>query len=185
MNHPLHHSLPGQLSSKESIEQMIRVNHAGEYGAKRIYEGQLAVLKHKPSHPVISHMLSQELEHLRFFEQALVERKVRPTLLHPLWHIAGFLVGAGTALLGEKAAMACTTAVEEVIDLHYEEQLQTLKSMPQETELAEKITQFQKEELEHRDTAIEHHAQETPGYLLLTQAIKLGSRAAIWLAKRF
>lgn len=173
---------PGDLSYKEQVEQMIRVNHAGEYGAKRIYEGQLAVLKGKPCAETIEHMKEQELEHLSYFEDKISERKVRPTALHPLWHAAGFALGAGTALLGEKAAMACTIAVEEVIDEHYAEQLETLQE--NDAEMKDSIMRFREEELEHRDIGIEHQGLETPGYAALSTAIKGASKVAIWLAKR-
>ena len=111
--------LPGDLTKDELIDRIIRVDHAGEFGAKRIYEGQLAVLRGKPEAQAIEHMYQQELEHLRTFEKLMVERRVRPSALHPLWNAAGFALGAATALLGPKAAMACTVAVEEVIDQHY------------------------------------------------------------------
>ncbi|MFX9023691.1 demethoxyubiquinone hydroxylase family protein, partial [Acinetobacter baumannii] len=108
--------LPGDLDARQLVDRVIRVDHAGEYGARRIYEGQLAVLGR---HAQIEHMAEQERAHLAGFEKMVVERRVRPTLLTPIWHVAGFALGAATALLGEKAAMACTEAVEEVIDEHY------------------------------------------------------------------
>lgn len=175
--------LPGDPSPEERLAQIIRVNHAGEYGAKRIYEGQLAVLKNTKIAPVIQHMAEQEQKHLAYFEKQIAERHVRPTALFPLWHAAGFLLGAGTALLGEKAAMACTVAVEEVISEHYASQLEQLGSS--EPELAEAISEFRAEELEHKDTANEHDAGSALAYPILTQAIKSGSRLAIWLATRF
>ncbi len=176
-------SLPGDRPAKEAIARMIRVDHAGEYGAKRIYEGQLAVLKGKECAPVIEHMKAQEQVHLDYFENQLTARRVRPTILHPLWHVAGFALGAGTALLGEKAAMACTVAVEEVIDEHYQEQLAQLPD--EEAALKTSIERFRQEELEHRDTGLEHAAEQAVAYPLLTAAIKAGSRAAIFLAQRF
>src|SRR5262245_60586796 len=115
-------ALPGDLTHAEMIDRIIRVDHAGEFGARRIYEGQLAVLKNHPDAAVIRHMHEHELTHLRTFEKLMVERRVRPTALHPLWNLAGFALGAATALLGPKAAMACTVAVEEVIDEHYRQQ---------------------------------------------------------------
>lgn len=175
---------PGDISKEEYLERMIRVNHAGEYGAKRIYEGQLAVLGKKPVAKEIEHMKDQELEHLEYFENQLNKRNIRPSALHPFWDVAGFALGAGTALLGEKAAMACTVAVEEVIDKHYEEQIKELSKDKDEKEMREKILKFQADELEHRQTGIDHDAEQTPAYPVLTGAIKLGSKAAIWLAKR-
>ncbi len=166
----------------DKLERIIRVNHAGEYGAKRIYEGQLAVLKSSKIGPVIQHMKDQELEHLEYFEQSIAKHHVRPTVLQPFWHVAGFALGAATALLGEKAAMACTVAVEEVIDEHYQQQLESLGN--EQPELSEKIAKFRADELEHRDTGLEHHAEEATAYPVLTRAIKAGSRLAIWLSTR-
>ena len=174
--------LPGDLTKDELIDRIIRVDHAGEFGAKRIYEGQLAVLRGKPEAQAIEHMYQQELEHLRTFEKLMVERRVRPSALHPLWNAAGFALGAATALLGPKAAMACTVAVEEVIDQHYRAQSDKLGA--DEAPLKAKIDKFRAEELQHRDTGLEHGAQQAPAYPLLTGAIKAGSRLAIWLAER-
>jgi ubiquinone biosynthesis monooxygenase Coq7 len=175
-------SLPGEPDARQRMEQLVRVNHAGEYGAKRIYEGQLAVLKGKPSYDTIRHMAEQEEAHLKAFEEEMVKRQVRPTLLLPLWHVAGFMLGAGTALLGEKAAMACTVAVESVINDHYEEQKQKLDGS--ESELKQKIVQFQAEEMEHHDTGLAQGAEQAPFYHLLYGAVATGTRAAIWLSKR-
>ncbi len=175
--------LPGDLTRDELIERIIRVDHAGEYGAVRIYQGQLAVLGKSASGDAIRHMTDQEKRHLETFEKLAVERRVRPTLLTPLWHAAGFALGAGTALLGEKAAMACTQAVEEVIDEHYAGQAEQLGD--DEHELRDTIEKFRREEVEHRDTAIAAGAEDAPGHAVLTGAIKTGSRLAIWLSERF
>ncbi|MGH6948477.1 MAG: demethoxyubiquinone hydroxylase family protein [Kiloniellales bacterium] len=161
---------------------MLRVDHAGEYGARRIYEGQLAVLGRSQAGPLLKHMYDQEKRHLEAFERLLVERRARPTLLQPLWHMAGFALGAGTALVGEKAAMACTVAVEEVIDQHYRRQLGDLGE--REPALAAQIEEFRAEEVEHRDLGLEQGAEQAPGYPLLSAAIKAGSRLAIWLSER-
>ena len=174
--------LPGDLSQSDLVERFIRVNHAGEFGAKRIYEGQLAVLKNTKDAAVIEHMKDQELHHLETFEKLIVERKVRPTVLHPLWNVAGFALGVGTALLGPKAAMACTVAVEEVIDEHYADQAAQLTE--DEGELKETINRFRDEELEHRDTAIDLGGETTPGYPVLRRTIRAGSKLAIWLSER-
>ena len=174
--------LPGDLSQSDLVERFIRVNHAGEFGAKRIYEGQLAVLKNTKDAAVIEHMKDQELHHLETFEKLIVERKVRPTVLHPLWNVAGFALGVGTALLGPKAAMACTVAVEEVIDEHYADQAAQLTE--DEGELKETINRFRDEELEHRDTAIDLGGETTPGYPILRRTIRAGSKLAIWLSER-
>lgn len=175
---------PGDLDHEERMAQLLRVNHAGEYGARRIYEGQLAVLGKSEKGPLLRHMLEQEVEHLRHFDKMLPERRVRPTLLQPVWHFAGFALGAATALMGERAAMACTVAVEEVIDEHYAEQADALEAHPEEQELRETIERFREEELEHRDIGLEHEAEQAPAYELLSGVIKAGSRAAIWLCKR-
>ncbi|MBI2255881.1 MAG: demethoxyubiquinone hydroxylase family protein [Proteobacteria bacterium] len=175
--------LPGDLTPAALVERVIRVDHAGEYGAKRIYEGQLAVLGRKNEGHVIRHMLEQELKHLDAFEKLMVERRARPSLLFPVWHVAGFALGAATALMGPKAAMACTVAVEEVIDEHYRQQMTDLGST--EPALTEKIEVFRAEEVEHRDTGLAHGAEQAPAYEMLSGAIKAGSRLAIWLAERF
>lgn len=174
--------LPGDLSVSTLIDRYIRVNHAGEFGAKRIYEGQLAILKNSVSAQLIEEMKAQELKHLEYFEQQLLIRRIRPTLLYPLWNVAGFMLGMTSALLGSKAAMACTVAVEEVIDEHYANQLKEIPAT--ESELADKIQQFRLEELEHKDTAIEQQAQETMFYNSFCGIIKIGCRAAIWLSSR-
>lgn len=174
--------LPGDLPRDELIRRMIRVDHAGEYGAKRIYEGQLAVLGQRPDASPIRHMAAQEHRHLLAFDKLLVERRVRPTALHPLWHVAGYALGAATALLGREAAMACTVAVEEVIDEHYAKQAERLGA--DEPELKSMIEEFRAEESEHRDVALAEGAERAPAYDLLKGAIKAGARVAIWLAER-
>ena len=162
---------------------MLRVNQAGEYGAARIYAGQLAVLGRGSSAAhQIARMASQEQRHLDRFNALLSERGVRPTALQPLWSVAGFALGAATALISEKAAMACTDAVETEIDRHYSEQLSELGET--DPELAADIAEFQAEELEHRATAREHGSQEAVGYPLLSAAIRAGCRVAIELSKR-
>jgi len=118
--------LPGDLSAPARAERMIRVDHAGEYGAARIYAGQLAVLGRGRKGDLLRHMEAQEQEHLRTFKDLIADRRVRPTVLLPLWHVAGFALGAVTAVLGERAAMACTVAVEETIDAHYSGQIHTI-----------------------------------------------------------
>jgi ubiquinone biosynthesis monooxygenase Coq7 len=175
--------LPGDLTPAALVERVIRVDHAGEYGAKRIYEGQLAVLGRKNEGHVIRHMLEQELKHLDAFEKLMVERRARPSMLFPIWHVAGFALGAATALMGPKAAMACTVAVEEVIDEHYRQQMTDLGAS--EPQITEKIEVFRAEEVEHRDTGLAHGAEQAPAYEMLSGAIKAGSRLAIWLAERF
>ncbi|GAB6051814.1 demethoxyubiquinone hydroxylase family protein [Magnetospira thiophila] len=175
--------IPGDATGRERIARMLRVDHAGEYGAVRIYQGQLAVLgKSSDKADTVRHMLAQEQQHLETFERMVSTRRVRPTLLTPLWHVAGFALGAGTALLGERAAMACTVAVEEVIDEHYAEQIRDLEQ--EEPDLSQTFETFRQEELEHRDIGLSHGAEQTPGYELLSSVIKNGSRLAIWLSTR-
>jgi ubiquinone biosynthesis monooxygenase Coq7 len=181
---PRKRRLPGDPGRDALIERMVRVDQAGEYGARRIYEGQLAVLGKSPSGPLIRHMYEQELNHLKTFDEMVVARRVRPTALQPVWHVAGFLLGAGTALMGEKAAMACTVAVEEAIDEHYSAQATALEGDAEEAELKTTIEKFREEELEHRDTGLEEGAEDAPAYPLLSAAIKRGSKLAIWLSER-
>ncbi len=175
--------LPGDVKPDESVQQMIRVDHAGEYGAARIYQGQLAILRSGPDADAVKEMADQEKHHLARFDEILVDRRIRPSVLSPLWHTAGYALGAATALLGPRAAMACTAAVEEVIDQHYAEQAQALGD--DESELRSLIEQFRQDELAHRDIALDRGAEQAPGYELMTGVIKAGSRLAIWLAKRF
>ena len=177
--------LLGEPNKGETVERMLRVNHAGEYGAVRIYEGQLAVLGKSKHGTTIRHMLGQEKRHLETFDKLVGDRKVRPTVMLPLWHLAGFALGASTALLGERAAMACTVAVEEVIDEHYSNQISELNNNGDEVGLQETFETFRQEELEHRQTGLKNGAETTPCYEALTGVIKAGSRVAIWLSMRF
>ena len=176
--------LLGDPNKDQAVERMLRVDHAGEYGAVRIYEGQLAVFGKSKNAPIIQHMLDQEKQHLETFDKLVGDRKVRPTALLPFWHLAGFALGAGTALLGEKAAMACTVAVEEVIDEHYSDQISELNANGEEEGLQETFETFRLEELEHRQTGLNNGAESALGYELLTGAVKVGSRLAIWLSTR-
>ena len=179
--------LPGDPPPLEDVKRMIRVDQAGEFGAVRIYEGQLSVLRKSGCAPVILRMADQEKHHLETFDAMLVERQVRPTILGPLWRVAGFALGAATALMGEKAAMACTVAVEEVIDEHYQQQSERLSGDTHQDEpmLKSTIDEFRAEELQHRDTALGLGAADAVGYPVLSAVIKTGSRAAIWLSERF
>ena len=131
---------------------------------------------------MIRHMADQEREHLEKFNELIGERRVRPTALMPVWHAAGFALGAATALMGERAAMACTAAIEEVIDEHYAGQAEKLGD--DEADLRDTIEKFRADELEHRNTALEHEAELTPGYEALSAVIKKGSKLAIWLSER-
>lgn len=174
--------LPGDLTKKQLVEQIVRVNQAGEYGAKRIYAGQMEILKDDECFAEIKHMAEQEEEHLAYFNEQIASRRVRPTLMAPVWHVAGYVLGAATAMMGKKAAMACTVAVEEVIDEHYREQLAQLGD--DEKELKDKIAKFREDELEHRATGLRHDAEQAAGYPLLAGGVKAASRLAIWLSKK-
>ncbi len=173
--------LPGDAPLRS--DRMLRVDHAGEYGAARIYAGQLAIMgsRHKYS-GVISHMAAQEQRHLQVFDRLLTERRVRPTLLGPVWHVAGFALGAATALMGPRAAMACTSAVEEVIDAHYAVQRDALANA--DPALADIIEDFRQDEVQHRETAEAHGAQEAPGFPVMRALIRSGCRAAIKISER-
>lgn len=174
--------MPGDPTKDQLVQRVLRVDQAGEYGAVRIYEGQLAVLGRSPVGPVIRQMAEGEREHLATFDALLPQRRVRPTLLHPLWHVAGFALGAGTALLGARAAMACTAAVEEVIDAHYARQVAALGD--DEPELRDLCERTRQEEVEHREISLDYGAAKAPAYKALTGVIKAGSRAAIWFSER-
>jgi len=174
--------LPGDPSREELIERIIRVDHAGEYGAARIYDGQLAVLGRDKVAPVIREMADAERKHLREFDRLLTERRVRPTMLAPFWHAAGFALGAGSALLGPRAAMACTAAVEEVIEQHYASQVEKLGE--DEKELRNTLSEFGAEETRHKEIGLAHEAEKAPGYEPLSAAVKRGTRLAIWLSER-
>ncbi|MGH6718442.1 MAG: demethoxyubiquinone hydroxylase family protein [Alphaproteobacteria bacterium] len=174
--------LPGDPSHQAQVAAMIRVDHAGEYGARRIYVGQLAVLGATPAAAPIRDMAEQERRHLAAFDRLVVDRRVRPTALAPLWHVAGFALGAASALLGPSAAMACTEAVESVIDDHYRRQARRLGD--DEADLRATIEEFRADEIRHMATARAHGAAAAPGYTPLSAAIKAGTRLAIWLSTR-
>ena len=170
-------------TDKTILDEIIRVDHAGEYGATRIYDGQIAVFgKDSKIGKTIQHMADQEQEHIEKFNELLIEKRVRPTALLPVWNIAGFALGAGTALMGEKAAMACTVAVEKVIGEHYREQQDLLED--DEKELKKTIAKFEKDELEHHDIGLEHDAENAPGYKVMTKVIEIGCKAAIAISKK-
>ena len=162
---------------------MLRVDQAGEFGATRIYAGQLAVMGSRhPAARDISRMAAQEERHRMRFDAMMTERGVRPTALAPIWDVAGFVLGAATALIGPEAAMACTAAIETEIDHHYGTQLERLGD--QDPELGGVITDFRAEEVEHRDAALAAGAERAPAYPLLSAAIRLGCRVAIGLSGR-
>ena len=174
--------LPGDPPPDVVVERMLRVDHAGEYGAARIYAGQLAVLGRSDKAPVLREMAAQERQHLDRFADLIVSRRVRPTAMLPLWHLAGFTLGALTAALGERAAMACTVAVEEAIDAHYAEQIAALDET--ESDLCATLRKTRDDELQHRSIGLKHGAEQAPGYRLLSAAIKRGCRLAIRISER-
>jgi 3-demethoxyubiquinol 3-hydroxylase len=166
-----------------ATESMIRVDQAGEYGATRIYAGQLAIMGHRsPAARSIAGMALQEERHRQFFDRMIVERGVRPTVLQPFWSVAGFALGAVTAAIGPKAAMACTAAVETEIDKHYAEQLVELGDS--DPELSAAVADFQAEELEHKEIALASGAEDAVAYPLMSAVIRAGCRVAIAAAKR-
>lgn len=174
--------LPGDLKKEDFIKQVIRVNHAGEYGAKQIYAGQMAVLKAPEEQELLKHMAEQEEEHLKYFTQKMQELNVRPSIFMPIWHVLGYTLGIGTALLGKNAAMVTTKAVEEIIDEHYKEQL---RNPGLDNDLAENIEKFRQEELEHKDVAQKNMTNLSIGHSILYNLVKLGCKISINIAKKF
>lgn len=173
--------LPGDLPRRRDQAAALRVDHAGEYGATRIYAGQIAVLKNHESAAEIKHMAEQEAVHLAEFNRILPEHGVRPTALLPLWHVGGWLMGAVSAAMGPRAAMACTVAVEEVITGHYNDQL---NNSAIDARLRPTITKFRDEEMEHHAIGLANDAEKAAAYAPLTQVIKLICHTAIWISSR-
>ena len=177
---------PGQGAMAQRLAEILRVDHAGELAAVAIYRGQRAVLGEAPGQQrmlgQLAEMEAQEAEHLARFDRLLTERRVRPTALVPLWRLAGFALGAGTALMGAKAAHACTEAVENVIEEHYAGQVAELAE--REPELSAQLAQFREEELAHRDLAVEEGAREAPAYALLSAVVRAGCRTAIKVSEK-
>ena len=173
---------PGRGASAARLAEILRVDHAGELAAVQIYRGQAAVLGRAPAARHFAEMERQEAEHLARFDRLLTERRIRPTALAPVWRLAGFALGAGTALMGEKAAHACTEAVETVIEEHYAGQIAELAE--RDPELAAELAKFRDEELAHRDHAVEEGAREAPGYGMLAAVIRTGCRAAIRVSEK-
>lgn len=169
------------FSKKEFLEQNLRINHAGEYGAKRIYTGQINHIKSKDDKVQIDHMREQELVHLNYFEKSLPLRGVRPSFLLPIWHLGGYLMGAITAKMGTKQAMICTEAVEEVIDEHYENQRDYLKSHKEEQDLYDSITKFQADEVEHKEIAEKYTKNMSKSDKFLYNIINKICKAAIFI----
>ncbi len=184
------------MLDRKKISEIIRVNHAGEFGAKVIYDGQIAALKLKRDHHtanLVKHMKEQEDVHFDYFNQEISTQKIRPTAMQPIWKIGGFTLGFLTGILDKRAAMCCTTAVEEVIDEHYQQQLDFIAKeqifldkdeQKKLLALKEKIEKFRNEELEHRDIGYDHHAAELPYFKPLSKAIKLTTKFAIAVSKK-
>ena len=169
-------------SKKNHIDSILRVDHAGETAAAKIYDGQLAVLKNTPVGPTIQHMKDQEQEHLDTFDKLLYENDTRPTALLPLWNVMGFGLGVASAVMGEKAAMACTIAVEEVIGEHYAKQAETLND--DHKELKATLMKFRDDELDHLETGVEHDGENAPGYEIMKAIVQLGCRTAIKISEK-
>jgi len=168
------------------VEEFIRVDHAGERGAVKIYEGQLlalnTIVKNDDLKKTIEDMKEHEIEHCQFFENEIKKRKIRPTKFLPLWDLLGVGLGFGSTLLGKKAAMLCTASVEEVIDKHYLDQINQLG--PEEKELKKKITKFRQDELDHKDIAYEEGASKKGIYSVMDKIIKTGSKIAIRISEK-
>lgn len=177
---------PGRGAQAARLAEILRVDHAGELAAVQIYRGQRAVMGAARGKAALADRFgdleAQEAVHLARFDALLTEHRVRPTVMTPIWRLAGFALGAGTALLGEKAAHACTEAVETVIEGHYAEQIAELAD--RDPDLAAELAQFRDEEVAHRDAAVEDGAHEAPGYGLLTAVISAGCRAAIKISEK-
>jgi 3-demethoxyubiquinol 3-hydroxylase len=177
---------PGRGAGRARLAEILRVDHAGEYGAVKIYEAQRAVFANAPGKADLAadmaEMKAGEQVHKARFDALLTEHRVRPTALLPLWSLAATGLGTVTALMGEKAAHACTEAVESVIEEHYADQIAELKD--RDPALAAELTQFREEELAHHDHAIEHGSREAPAYRLLTAVIKAGCKVAIKVSER-
>ena len=180
----------------KKIAEMIRVNHAGEMGAKVIYDGQILALKLKKDFKtlkIVEEMKAQEVEHFNFFDEKIKQKKVRPTLMQPIWGVGGFALGFLTALIDKKSAMACTTAVEEIIDEHYQEQIKELDSIVENVDennkkefenLQQNIQKFRDEEIHHRDVAYDNTARDFFAYKPLSNFIKFATKTAIIISKK-
>ncbi len=175
---------PYYKASKNKLEEIIRVNHAGEFGAQKIYEGQLAFTKSKEDKKIIKHMLEQELEHLEYFEQQIKRRKMRPTILAPIWNVFGYYIGAISALMGTKTAMLVTESVEHVIVDHYQEQINLLEKFDEEQELLAKIKKFKQDEAEHIHIAIENDSKFAPINKITSCIVANICKYAIFLSKK-
>ena len=171
-------------STQKKIQEIIMVNHAGEYGAQRIYEGQLAHTKDPESKALIKHMLEQELEHLDYFDKQIKEGKARPTALIPIWKVFGYGLGALSAKLGPETAMLVTENVEEIIVNHYQEQIDYLEKIDKNNPLLAKIKKFKQDEAEHIHIAVDNDSNDAQFYGILSSAVRYICRSAIFLSKK-
>ena len=169
-------------TNKKNLDSILRVDHAGETAAAKIYDGQLAILKDTPVGPTIQHMKDQEEEHLDTFNRLLVENDTRPTALLPLWNVMGYGLGVASALMGEKAAMACTIAVEEVIGEHYAKQAETLDK--KDNKLKSTLEKFRDDELDHLETGVQHDGENAPGYEIMITIVQFGCITAIKISEK-
>jgi len=169
-------------TNKKKLDSILRVDHAGETAAAKIYDGQLAILKDTPVGPTIQHMKDQEEEHLDTFNRLLVENDTRPTALLPLWNVMGYGLGVASALMGEKAAMACTIAVEEVIGEHYAKQAETLDK--NDNKLKSTLEKFRDDELDHLETGVQNDGENAPGYEIMKTIVQFGCRTAIKISEK-
>lgn len=173
------------LTKKQAIDRMIRVDQAGEYGAQKIYEGQMRALRHLPVYHTLKEMHEHEKRHLDYFTEEMKKRATRPTVMLPFWHIGGYAMGFVTGMLGEKAAMACTVAVEEVIGEHYANQEEYLREYcDDEKDLLHHVTEFKEEELEHKEIGVNHDAENAPFYPVIYSVIKSITRLAVKISER-
>ncbi len=182
-------------SKNNKISEMIRVNHAGEMGAKVIYDGQILALKLKKDFDtlkIVEHMKNQENKHFDFFDEEMKKEQIRPTLMQPIWKVGGFALGFLTAIINKKSAMTCTTAVEEVIDKHYQQQIEDInheeknsnKNNKQLQNLKEQIIKFREEEIEHKEIAYNNNANQFFAHKTMTSFIKFTTNLAITISKK-
>lgn len=175
---------PDFSTAQSKFDEILRVNHAGEYGAMRIYEGQLRCMKNKIDYEIINDMLEQEKLHLLYFTDQLKQRKIRPTFLMPLWNIGGYALGICSGFMGIKQAMLVTESVEQVIETHYQDQLNYLQSTSEEAELAEAIKKFQTDEVEHKNIASLHNNQSSFFTRVISNSLKVFCKVAIYVSKK-
>lgn len=175
---------PYYRNNQNKIQEIIMVDHAGEFGAKRIYEGQIDYTKNPDDKKLIKHMLSQEAEHLEYFDNQIKNGNARPTILMPIWNIFGYLLGAASARLGKESVMLVTEQIENVIVEHYSEQIEYLQRTNEHSGLLEKIKKFKQDEAEHIHIALENDSQRSRFKKPLSKAVQFFCKAAIFLSKK-